>query len=134
MSIPPIRWVRAVCGAVVAEIGQIAAAFGWVAIYSHLIRPGQSLVQYQAHAQASGPWVSIIAGVPIFYAASRWIAGNAASALMLWGVFVLIDGGLLLAASAETTLPLGLIAASYATKLLACYAGGKAAGRRSAAV
>ena len=69
-----IDWGRACAGALIAEIAQIAAAFGWVAIYSYLINPGQPMATYQAHAQASGPWVSILAGAPNFYAASRWIA------------------------------------------------------------
>jgi len=74
-----INWGRAFAGALIAEIAQIAAAFGWVAIYSYLINPGQPMATYQAHAQASGPWVSLLAGAPIFYAASRWIAPAAGS-------------------------------------------------------
>ena len=82
-----ISWGRAGAGALIAEITQIAAAFGWVAIYSYLINPGQPMATYQAHAQASGPWVSILAGTPIFYAASRWIARSRPTALALFGIF-----------------------------------------------
>ena len=57
-----IHWVRACAGALIAEITQIAAAFGCVAIYSYLINPGQPMATYEAHAQTSGPWVSILAG------------------------------------------------------------------------
>jgi hypothetical protein len=78
-----IRWGPACAGALIAEVGQIAAAFGWVAIYSSLVNPRQPMATYQAHAQASGPWVSIIAGAPIFYAASRWIARSLPTALAL---------------------------------------------------
>jgi len=39
-----ISWGRAGVGALIAEIGQIAAALGWVAIYSYLINPGQPVV------------------------------------------------------------------------------------------
>ena len=77
-----IKWGRASGGALIAEIAQIAAAFGWVALYSYVIHPGQSMATYQAHAQASGPWVSIVAGAPIFYAASRWIARSPPTALV----------------------------------------------------
>ena len=90
-----IGWGRACAGALIAEIGQIAAAFGWVAIYSYLINPGQPMATYQAHAQASGPWVSILAGAPIFYAASRWIARSRPTALALFTIFFVIDGALL---------------------------------------
>ena len=86
---------RASAGALIAEITQIAAAFGWVAIYSYFINPGQPMATYQAHAQASGPWVSILAGAPIFYAASRWIAKSRPTALALFAIFLVIDGALL---------------------------------------
>src|ERR1700752_1014190 len=82
-----INWGRAVGGALIAEIAQIAAAFGWVAIYSYLIDPGQPMATYEAPAQASGPWFSVLAGAPIFSAASRWIARSLATALALFAVF-----------------------------------------------
>ena len=82
-----ISWGRACAGALIAEIAQIAAAFGWVAIYSYLINPGQPMATYEAHAQVSGPWVSLLAGAPIFYAASRWIARSRPTALALFGSF-----------------------------------------------
>lgn len=121
-----IRWGRAAAGALVAEIAQIAAAFGWVAIYSYLINPGQPFATYQAYAQASGPWVSIIAGVPIFYAASRWIAIWRPTALALFGIFLAIDGGLLVGMTEDWTgVPFGLIGLSYVTKFFACALGGR---------
>src|SRR5262245_63285042 len=90
-----IHWGRACAGALIAEITQIAAAFGWVAIYSYLINPGQPMATYEAHAQASGPWVSILAGMAIFYAASRWIAKSVPTAIALFGIFLTIDVALL---------------------------------------
>ena len=121
-----INWGRACAGALIAEITQIAAAFGWVAIYSYLIHPGQPLAAYQAHAQASGPWVSIIAGAPIFYAASRWIARSRSTALALFAIFVAIDGALLVGMTESWTgTPFVLIGLSYLTKLCACELGGR---------
>jgi hypothetical protein len=121
-----INWIRAVLGAIAAEILQIAAAFGWVAIYSHLIDPGRPMEVYEAHAAASGPWVSIVAGGAIFYAASRWIARNVATALALFGVFFVIDGALLLAmAGGSGPIPWLLAAASYASKAALCWLGGR---------
>ena len=121
-----ISWGRAFAGALIAEIALIAAAFGWVAIYSYLINPGQPVATYQAYAQASGVWVSIIAGVPIFWAASRWIARTRPTALALFGIFAVIDGGLLVAMMESWTdapfVPIGL---SYLTKLFACALGGR---------
>ena len=91
---------------------------------------------YEQHAQASGPWVSIIAGFPIFYFASRWIARSIPTALALFGVFLTIDVLLLLLMGGQSAIAiLWLIGLSYATKLLACYLGGarlEAAGRGGA--
>ena len=121
-----INWGRACAGALIAEITQIAAAFGWVAIYSYLINPGQPMATYQAHAQASGPWVSILAGAPIFYAASRWIARSRPTALALFGIFFVIDGALLVGMTESWTgAPFVLIGLSYLTKLCACALGGR---------
>jgi hypothetical protein len=121
-----IHWGRAAGGALVAEIAQIAAAFGWVAIYSYLVNPGQPMATYEAHAQASGPWVSILAGAPIFYAASRWIAKTRPTALALFGIFFVIDGALLVGMMESWTGAFFLlIALSYVTKLCACALGGR---------
>lgn len=119
-----IRWAAAPIGALIAEAALIAASFAWVAVYSYVINPGQPLAVYQAHAQASGPWVSILAGLPLFYAVSRWIARNRPTALTMWGIVVLVDAAILaLAAGTTPGLPFALIAASYGSKLLACIVG-----------
>jgi len=121
-----VSWVRACAGALIAEVAQIVAAFGWVTIYSYLINPGQPLAAYQAHAQASGPWVSIIAGAPIFYAASRWIARSRPTALALFGIFFVIDGAILVGMTERwTAVSFVLIGLSYVTKLGACVLGGR---------
>ena len=88
-----VSWGRAFGGSLIAQAGQIAASIGWVAVYSYLINPGQSFATYQAHAQVSGPWVSIVAGAPIFYAASRWIARSQATALALFGILLVVLPG-----------------------------------------
>jgi len=121
-----IHWGRAAAGALIAEIAQIAAAFVWVAIYSYLINPGQSLATYEAHAQTSGPWVSILAGAPIFYAASRWIARSRHNSLALFVIFATLDGALLVAMTESWSGVLaGQIGLSYLTKLGACALGGR---------
>ena len=123
-----ISWGRACGGALIAEITQIAASFGWVAIYSYIINPGQPMATYEAHAQASGPWVSILAGAPIFYAASRWIAKSRPTAIALFSIFVVIDGALLIAMTERWTgAALLLIGLSFLTKLGACALGGRPA-------
>ena len=123
-----VSWGRAGGGALAAEIAQIAAAFGWVAIYSYAIHPGQPLAVYEAHAQASGPWVSIVAGAPIFYAASRWIARSRPTALALFAIFLLLDSALLVGMTENwTAATAALSGTSYLTKLVACALGGSRA-------
>jgi hypothetical protein len=114
-----------------AEVAQVIAAVLWVAIYSYVLNPGQPMTVYEQHAQASGPWVSIIAGFPIFYAASRWIARSLPTALALFGVFLALDVLLLLLIDARAAIAiLWLIGLSCATKLLACYLGGRHGSRQ----
>lgn len=126
MTRSDIRWIPAVLGALAAEAAQVAAAFGWVTIYSYGIDPGRSQEHYQAYAATSAPWVSLVAGVPIFYAAGRWIARDLASSRALFAVFVVTDGALLAAAGGlgDPSAIIGPVAASWATKLLACHLGG----------
>lgn len=110
----------------IAEVALIAAAFGWVAVYSYVINPGQPFATYQAHAQASGTWVSILAGAPIFYAASRWIARSQPTALALFAIFAVVDGALLVGMTVSWTgFPFVLVGLSYVTKLPACALGGR---------
>lgn len=121
-----VQWGRACVGAFVAESAQVAAAFAWVAIYSYLINTGQPFATYQAHAQASGPWVSLVAGAPIFYAASRWIARSRRTALALFAIFAMVDGALLVGMMETWTgAPVVLVGLSYLTKVGACALGGR---------
>ena len=121
-----IKWGRAFGGALIAQIAQVAAAFGWVAIYGYVINPGQPFATYQAHAQASGVWVSILAGAPIFFAASRWIARSIPTALALFAIFFVIDGALMVGMVEDWTgVPFVLVGLSYLTKLGACALGGR---------
>jgi hypothetical protein len=131
MSENKIRWGAAAGGAVLAEVLQIAAAFVWVAIYSHVINPDQSIDVYRQHAQASGPWVSIFGGFPIFFGVSRMVTRNVPTALAMFAIFLVIDVVLLTVSPGPFTAAfLGLAATSYVTKLLACYLGGRAAAAR----
>lgn len=128
-----ICWWRAIGGAVAAEVAQVVAAFAWVAVYSHAIAPGEPFAHYEAHAQASGPWVSIVAGLPIFYAASRWLARSRRNALALYAVFLTVDLAIVVVAGVPPTPGLTLLfALSYATKLVACIVGGRHAERPGA--
>jgi hypothetical protein len=132
-----IRWRAALGGMVVAEVAQIAAAFAWVALYSYLVHPGETQAFYQRHAEASGPWVSLLAGTPIFYLVCRWIGSRApfrawATAMALFGLFVVVDFALMLPWWPLSPRLVGFTAASFLLKLVACHLGGRSAARRGA--
>lgn len=134
MSWKDVRWGAAFGGMLVAEVAQIAAAVAWVAIYSYLVHPGETPDYYQRYAQVSGPWVSLVAGTPIFYLVCRWIGSRVPSrawptAMALFGLFVLVDGALVLSVGMPSPRILGFVAASYLLKLLACHLGGRSATR-----
>lgn len=134
MTSATTHWGRAIAGALLAETLQVAAAVGWVAIYSYLIAPGQPVAAYERHAQASGPWVSIVAGFPIFYAVARRVARTRPTALAMFACFLVLDMGLvLLAPNPVPSGVLPLFGASYVSKLFACHLGGRHAAAQPAA-
>ena len=135
MRMRDIRWGAALGGMLVAEVAQIAATFAWVALYSYLVHPGETPAFYQRYAQVAGPWVSLLAGTPIFFLVCRWIGSRVPSrawptAMALFGLFVLVDLALMLSARTPSPRILGFMAASYLLKLLACHLGGRSAARR----
>jgi hypothetical protein len=122
----------------VAEAAQVAATFAWVALYSYLVHPGETPAFYQRYAQVAGPWVSLLAGTPIFYLVCRWIGSRApaqawTTAMALFGLFVAVDLALVLSAGTPSPRLVGFVAASYLLKLLACHLGGRSAARNEAA-
>ena len=135
MSLRDVRWGAALGGMLLAEVAQIAAAFAWVALYSYLIHPGETAAYYQRYAQEAGPWVSLVAGTPIFYLVCRWIGSRGAArtawptAMALFALFVVVDLALSLAAGAPSSRLVGFLASSYLLKLLACHLGGRSAAR-----
>lgn len=125
MNLRHIHWVRAIGGAIIAEVLLVASAFAWVAVYSYLINPNQPLAVYEQHALDSGPWVSILAGVPLFYAVARWIARDRPTALAFCTIVLVFDAMVIMwAAGTGPGLPLWIVALSYGSKLMAVWFGG----------
>ena len=132
MRIRDIRWGAALGGMLLAEVAQIAATFAWVALYSYLVHPGETPAFYQQYAEVAGPWVSVLAGTPIFYLICRWIGSrNPArawpTAMALFGFFLLLDGALMFSTGPLSPRLAGFMAASYLLKLVACHLGGRSA-------
>jgi hypothetical protein len=119
-----IRWTRVIAAVLLAEIILVAAAFGWVAIYSHVIDPGQPMSVYHAHAMRAGPWVSIIVGIPLFFALGRWLARHTATALVIGIGYAVLDGAILWAMSTDaTSIAPWQVVVSFTTKIAAAYLG-----------
>jgi len=129
------HWPRVVGAILLAQVMLIAGAVAWVAIYSYLIAPGQPIAAYQAHAQVSGPWVSLVLGIPVFFGLARWLARHRpaaarASAIALGGGYLVVDLAILLAA-AQSEIPWGMVAANYVVKLTAAWVGATSTTQRS---
>ncbi len=128
------HWPRVVGAILLAQVMLIAGAVAWVAIYSYLIAPGQPIAAYQAHAQVSGPWVSLVLGIPVFFGLARWLARHRpaaarASAIALGVGYLVVDLAILLAA-AQGAIPWGMVAANYVVKLTAAWVGATTAADR----
>ena len=121
-----------------AEAAQIAAAIGWVAFYSYVVHPGETPAFYQRYAQVASPWVSVLAGPPIFYLVCRWIGSRVPSrarptAMALFGLFVVVELALVLSAGTASPRILRFVAAGFLLKLLACHLGARSAARKEVA-
>lgn len=109
----------------------------YMVVYAYLINPGHDQAYYQAYAELSAPYSSIIAGMPLMFLAGRWIGtkfstGNSVkAALLVWLVYFLIDFAVVAAVGALAQIAL-LFAISFATKLAGAFLGGLSAQKRGA--
>lgn len=129
------RWWLAIPTAFIVMIANIVIAVAWVAVYSHFIDPGHDEAYYQAYAQASVPYSAIIAGIPLMFLATRYVAGKfpqgnrVKAALLVWLVYFLIDLTIMISSGELGRLAIFFVA-SFATKFGAAYFGGLTAQRR----
>ena len=96
MTQSPIRWGLAAAATVLAEFTLIALSVACVAVYSYAIHTGETPEFYSAFARASGPWVSLIAGAPVFFLIARWIRRRApaaalGTAMAMTGLYIAIE-------------------------------------------
>ena len=96
MPHPPIRWGLAAVATILAEVTLIALSIACVAVYSYTIRTGETQEFYNAFAQASAPWVSLLSGGPVFFLIARWIRRRAPSAalgtaMVMVGLYLAIE-------------------------------------------
>ena len=65
-------WPKLIGTALLAHIILILLSVIEVAIYAYLINPVKGVEDYEAHAQVSAPWVSVIGGALLFFWVTRW--------------------------------------------------------------
>jgi hypothetical protein len=70
-----------VLGALLAlEVVMVGLAVGFVAVYSHVLAPGQDRAAYEAYAQRAVPWFAVAASAPVFAAFALVCARRAGAA------------------------------------------------------
>jgi len=131
------RWWLAVPFALGVLILNVLIHVLYMVVYSYLIDPGHDEAYYQAYAQMSSPYSSIVAGIPLMFLAGRWIGtkfskGNSViAAVLVWLIYVLIDFAIIATVGALAQIAV-LFIISFVTKLIAAYLGGLSARKRGA--
>lgn len=128
MTNTSVRWGLAVVAALIAEIALILISIIVVAVYSYAVHTGESPAFYQTFAMASGPWVSLVAGGPVFFLIARWIrrrAGSAArsTAVAQVGVYLAIEVPFLLLWPGNPAAALPLVIGGYLLKVAGAWLG-----------
>ncbi|HWO02259.1 MAG TPA: hypothetical protein VNS63_23640 [Blastocatellia bacterium] len=129
-----IPWGWVIGTAIGLEVALIISAVVWVAIYSYVIHPGEAAAYYENYAQFASPFVSVVAGIPFWFFACRWLGEKAGTravgaGLLAWFILFIIDMSLIIIAK-PTVFVWTMVAISHSTKLLAAYLGARAALKR----
>ncbi|MBM4188482.1 MAG: hypothetical protein FJ206_14360 [Gemmatimonadetes bacterium] len=115
---------------VLVLVANVAVSVGYMVVYGHLIDPGHDAKYYDDHIQVAGPYCSIVAGIPLMFAAGWWVAGWWRRALglrpawVVWVAYTVIDLLILLAAGMSLRVMV-LFVVSFATKLAAALFGAR---------
>ena len=126
MTFVRLGWLVGVALLVMAL--NVAISILYMVVYSYLIDPGHDETYYNDHIAVAAPYCSIVAGIPLMFAAGWWVAGwwegksGSWSALIVWLIYAIIDLSVLMAVGITTTVAV-LVAISLATKLAAAYLG-----------
>lgn len=128
MTKTSIRWGLAAVATILAEITLIALSIICVAVYSYAIHTGETQEFYEAFARVSGPWVSLIAGGPVFFLIARWIrrrAGSAAlgTAMAMAGLYLSIEIAALLLWPGDTSAAVPFVIGGFVLKVAGAWLG-----------
>jgi hypothetical protein len=128
MTQTSIRWGLAAVATLMAEIAMIALSILCVAVYSYAIHTGETPEFYGEFAKVSGPWVSLIAGGPVFFLIARWIRRRAPSsafdtAMAMAGLYLAIEIAVLLLWPGDATGTLPFVIGGFVLKLAGAWLG-----------
>ena len=98
----------------------VAISILYMIVYSYVIDPGHDQAYYEAHVKIAGPYVGIIAGIPLMVLVGSWVGMR--PGLVVWLVCALIDVAVL-AGYGPTLRGGAFVAVSWLTKLVSVYLG-----------
>lgn len=122
--------------AVLVLVLNVTLSVLYMVVYAYLIDPGHDDQYYNAHIQVAAPYCSIVAGIPLMFAAGWGVSGwwrgelGVKAAFIVWLAYALIDFSVILMAGFTTAIGV-LFSVSFLTKLAAACLGGVFRGRRS---
>lgn len=121
-----IRIASLVGVALLVMVLNIVASILYMVVYGHLINPGHPKEFYDQHVQTAAPYCSIVAGIPLMFAAGYWVAGwpdgGVKAALVVWLAYAVIDVAIVVAVGMNLKIAV-LVAVSMLTKLAAAWVG-----------
>ena len=128
MTRTSIRWGLAAVATLMAEIALIALSIICVAVYSYAIHTGETPEFYGEFAKVSGPWISLIAGGPVFFLIARWIRRRAQSAafetaMAMAGLYLAIEIVVLLLWPGDSSGTLPFIIGGFVLKVAGAWLG-----------
>ena len=126
-----IPWLKIIGWAILIHVILILLTILEVAIYSMLINPDQAQIIYEQHAQLTGPYISIIFGIFIFFFVARKLTKKRFAKRKLIGillpiVYIALDLLMLLAADINWSEHYLVFLVSFSTKIIASYIGATA--------
>ena len=136
MTNTSIRWGLAVVATVLAQITMIALSILCVAVYSYAIHTGETPEFYGEFAKVSGPWVSLIAGGPVFFLIARWIRRRAPSAALgtamaMAGLYLAIEIAVLLLWPGDSSGTMPFMIGGFVLKVAGAWLGAGGIARRA---
>lgn len=128
MTQTTIRWGLAVLATILAELTLIVLSIVCVAVYSYAIHPGETPEFYSAFAKVSAPWVSLLAGGPVFFLIARGIRRRAPSAALgtaiaMVGFYLAIEIPILLLWPADSSGTLPFVIGGFVIKAASAWLG-----------